>query len=115
MPLKIRCYSQVQRCRDSSTSTGARLASVQDERPCPDQEVFSDIEFQNGSERRYLVLNGLYVEERWRTCRTVPVVVTVLFLTLVVSRLVWNSWEVVFGATSFVATAIMLVHTMYDS
>lgn len=62
-----------------------------------------------------MVLDGLYVEEQWKIPRAIVLIITVLVVTCLTSRLIWKSWEIVFGAASFVATAIMLVLAIDDS
>lgn len=74
-----------------------------------------EIESRPERERRFLVLDGLYVEEQWKTSLALPLVVIVLFLTLVLSRLIWKSWEVVFGAASFAAAVITLIYTTHHT
>jgi hypothetical protein len=72
-------------------------------------ENTSTIKFQSEKERRFEVLRGLYVEEQWDHSRAIPLVVVMLVTTIVVSRAIWKSWEVVFGATSCVIAAISLI------
>jgi len=76
---------------------------------------FSSITFASEKERRFETLNGLYVEERWRHSTAIPMIVATLIITIVVSRAIWKSWEVVFGATGCLVAAMSLVYALHDS
>jgi hypothetical protein len=60
-------------------------------------------------QRRDLELDGLYVKEGWKIKRCFCIFGTLLVLVLFGGKLIWGSWEVVFGAGSFFIAVPMLV------
>lgn len=63
---------------------------------------------QNRDER----LNGLYVETKLDRIRCVYVFLGILLCVTAGGRLVWGTWEIVFGAGSFFVALPMLVLTL---
>lgn len=63
------------------------------------------------AQTRFLKLNGLYIETQWDWIRWIGVFMCIILCTVAVGKLVWNSWEVVFGAGSFMITLPMLALT----
>jgi hypothetical protein len=62
-------------------------------------------------QNRYLKLNGLYVETVWSVSRCMSVFAVLLLCVVAGGKLIWGSWEIVFGAGSFFVTLPMLVLT----
>jgi hypothetical protein len=58
---------------------------------------------------RNLRLNGLYVRTRLNISRGICMCVGLTLFVILGGKLVWNSWEVVFGAGSFFVAIPMLV------
>ncbi|KAJ5026982.1 hypothetical protein J3E73DRAFT_232819 [Bipolaris maydis] len=68
----------------------------------------NDFEFQN----RYLELNGLYVETAWCPVKSLIAFLSTLFSSVIIGGIFfWGSWEIIFGAGSFIIALLMLVLT----
>jgi hypothetical protein len=59
-------------------------------------------------QNRYLILDGLYLSTRLNISRGICVLSGLVILVVLGGKLVWNSWEVVFGAGSFLVAIPML-------
>jgi hypothetical protein len=59
-------------------------------------------------QNRYLSLNGLYLKTRFNISRGIYVFVGLMIFVVLGGKLVWNSWEIVFGAGSFFVAIPML-------
>ncbi|XP_014550299.1 hypothetical protein COCVIDRAFT_43137 [Bipolaris victoriae FI3] len=70
--------------------------------------TFNDFRPQN----RYLELGGLYVETAWCPRKCLYAFLGILFSVLTGGKLFWGSWEVIFGAGSFIVALPMLVLTV---
>ena len=57
-------------------------------------------------------LNGLYVETKLDRIRCVYVFLGILLCVIAGGRLVWGTWEIVFGAGSFLVALPMLLLTL---
>jgi hypothetical protein len=57
-------------------------------------------------------LNGLYVETKLDRIRCVYVFLGILLCVIAGGRLVWSTWEIVFGAGSFFVALLMLALTL---
>lgn len=60
---------------------------------------------------RYLKLNGLYVETVWSVSRCIYVFISLLLSVIGGEKLIWGSWETIFGAGSFIVALPMLALT----
>jgi len=57
---------------------------------------------------RDLILNGLYVRTRLNKDRCICAFASLVLFVVLGGKLVWNSWELVFGAGSFIVAVPML-------
>ncbi|KAJ5059265.1 hypothetical protein J3E74DRAFT_346147 [Bipolaris maydis] len=65
--------------------------------------------FQN----RYLELDGLYVETAWCPVKSLIAFLSTLFSSVIIGGIFfWGSWEIIFGAGSFILALLMLVLTV---
>jgi hypothetical protein len=63
---------------------------------------------QNWMERR-----GLYIETCFDTTRLLRITLILLILVIILGKLAWGSWDIVFGAGSFfVAIPILVLTTL---
>ncbi|EUC31186.1 hypothetical protein COCCADRAFT_38702 [Bipolaris zeicola 26-R-13] len=81
----------------------------------PDYTTFHEFGYQN----RYLELTGLYVETAWCPVKSGTAFLSILLPSIVIGgRFFWGSWEVAFGAGSFIIALPMLalaVLNRYDA
>jgi hypothetical protein len=63
-------------------------------------------------QNRYLELDGLYVETAWCPRKCLYVFLGILLSVVIGGKLFWGSWEVTFGAGSFIVALPMLVLTV---
>jgi hypothetical protein len=63
-------------------------------------------------QNRDVKLNGLYVETKLDRIRCVYVFLGILLCVIAGGRLVWGTWEIVFGAGSFLVALPMLLLTL---
>lgn len=63
-------------------------------------------------QNRDIKLNGLYVETKLDRIRCLSVFLGILLCVIAGGRLVWGTWEIVFGAGSFLVALPMLVLTL---
>ncbi|OAL05398.1 hypothetical protein IQ06DRAFT_68332 [Phaeosphaeriaceae sp. SRC1lsM3a] len=62
-------------------------------------------------QNRDLSLEGLYLRTRLNISKGIFVCVGLILLTILGGKLIWNSWEIVFGAGSFIVAIPMLAMT----
>ncbi|USP82663.1 hypothetical protein yc1106_09937 [Curvularia clavata] len=67
-----------------------------------------------GGQTRYLQLDGLYIETTWDPIKCLYVFLGLLICAVVLGKLCWGSWEITFGAGSFLVALPMLVLTVFS-
>jgi hypothetical protein len=67
-------------------------------------------EFQ--PQNRYLEIGGLYVETAWCPKKCLFVFLGILLSVVTGGKIFWGSWEITFGAGSFIVALPMLVLTV---
>lgn len=65
-------------------------------------------------QNRYLELDGLYVETAWCPRKCLCVFLGILLSVVIGGKIFWGSWEVVFGAGSFIVALPMLLLTVLN-
>jgi uncharacterized integral membrane protein len=63
-------------------------------------------------QNRYLELDGLYVETAWCPRKCLCVFLGIFSSVVIGGKLVGVSWEVIFGAGSFIVALLMLILTV---
>ncbi|KAH6637809.1 hypothetical protein C7974DRAFT_374445 [Boeremia exigua] len=65
-------------------------------------------------QNRYLELHGLYVETAWCPRKCLCVFLGILLSVVIGGKVFWGSWEIIFGAGSFIVALLMLVLTVLN-
>lgn len=52
---------------------------------------------------------GLHIQESWKVERICTIGVFLIAMVVLVGRVVWGSWDIVFGAGSFLVAVPMLI------